>query len=135
MMLRKISAVLGLTVGCVAFLFFLGSGIGTLVPMPPYAYVYVDDDARTYIALPCIEEWRTRTTGDATLRLAQFKEIRPLKYKGDQRCRDTGAFMPEGRSASGRLLQWFGVLPPLTYWWDQPFRKEDGSVVYPKLEE
>ena len=80
-----------------------------------------------------MDEWYSRTKeGNATLRLSQVQEARALKYKGDERCRDAGAFMVDGPTATGRLLAWFGVEMPSTYWWDQPFRLEDGRVIHPK---
>ena len=41
----------------IALILLFGFAIGTDDPMPGYAVVFVDDVARTFIALPCIEAW------------------------------------------------------------------------------
>jgi hypothetical protein len=100
--------------------------------MPKYAWVYVDDKAKTYIALPCMREWRRRAaTKNAVVRLFDAGGARQLGYKPDTLCRDTGAFAPDDRSLTGSLLVKIGLLSPITHWWDMPYCTEDG-LVFPK---
>ena len=131
----KVAARLFIVVAAPLFLLILGFGVGSNTAMPPYAAVFLDDQTKTYIALPCIEEWQRRTSEKvSTVRIAKLGEARKLNYKPDAACRDTGAVAPDGRSVSGKILETLGLLDPIEYWWDQPYRAEDGKVVYPKQE-
>jgi hypothetical protein len=78
----------------------------------------VDDSARIYIAPPCIKTpigYRLVTAGAA----------REMGYKPDRECRDEGAFIQDGRSLTGMLLQKIGMLKPIPSRWN-----EDGSWNY-----
>jgi hypothetical protein len=121
--------------GMVAIVFVLGLGIGSSKSMPPYARVYIDDDTKTYLALPCLDEWQHRK-GDslAFLRLSSAAEAHKLKYKPDDNCRETGAFSEDDRSLSGIMLQDLGILQPIEHWWDKPYRDEQGKIVQPRIE-
>ena len=100
--------------------------------MPGYAPVYLDDIAKTYIALPCMKEWQNRQSETlALVRLSKVSEAYKLKYKPDEVCRETGAFSEDDRSLTGLLLVKLGFLPPIRHWWDAPYRTEKGEVVYP----
>jgi hypothetical protein len=48
--------------GIATVLVIEGFSIGSIDSMPPYAVVFLDDTSKTFIALPCIEEWRSRPT-------------------------------------------------------------------------
>lgn len=100
--------------------------------MPDYALVYLDDDAHTYLAPFCIEEWQTRPSETfAFLRAGTAGEAHQLDYDPDTVCRDTGAFTGEDQSFFRAILESAGVVEPITQWWDAPYRKEDGTIVYP----
>jgi hypothetical protein len=101
-------------------LLFLGLGIGSNTPMPAYAPVYIDDGTRTYLAAPCKSAgmYSSDINADA-LRFGTKSEARRLGYKPDDVCRNTGIHAPDERSATGHLLQWLGLLPPLKHWWDE----------------
>jgi hypothetical protein len=127
-MKKFITAALGIA----ALLIGLGIAIGSSDYMPSYAVVFLDDATKTYIALPCVEEWRSRPTRQVDIiRRGTAGEARQLGYKVDEKCRDAGGYIEDGRSLAGLILVWLGVLPPLKHWWDQPYRIEDGSVIYP----
>ncbi len=118
--------------GIAAFLFMVGFGIGSIDPMPYYAVIFLDDTSKTFIALPCIEEWRSRPTQTVDIvRRGTAGEARSLGYKPDDKCREAGGYSEGGRSLTGLMLVRLGVLGPLTHWWDKPYRTEDGTVVYP----
>jgi hypothetical protein len=118
--------------GIVALLALIGFVVGSIDPMPSYAIVYLDDTTKTYIALPCVEEWRSRPTHQVDIiRRDTAGDARKLGYKVDDKCRDAGGYTEDGRSLAGLTLVWLGLLPPLTHWWDQPYRTEDGSIIYP----
>ncbi|SRR5712691_1923433 len=128
----KFSSILKTSAVAAGILFFLGLGIGTSVPMPGYAPVYLDDVSKTYIALPCTTEWESRSSKQiAMLRLGHRQEAVTLHYTPDDNCRNTGAFSGDGHSLSGLLLMKLGLLSPIIYWWDKPYRTETGEVVYP----
>jgi hypothetical protein len=110
----------------------IGFSIGSIDLMPPYAVVFLDDTNKTFIALPCIDEWRSRPTQTVDLvRRGTAAEAGKLGYKVDAKCRDAGGYSEDGRSLTGLVLVRLGVLSPLTHWWDKPYRAEDGTVVYP----
>ena len=64
------------------------------------------------------------------MRRTTVNEAHALGYGTDDDCVQTGAYFEEGRSLSGILLERIGIFPRKQYWWDRPFRTEDG-VVYP----
>jgi hypothetical protein len=118
----------------IATLFCIGFSIGSNSSMPDYARVYIDDDAKTYLALPCLAEWQSRKSDTiALLRLGTAAESRKLNYQPDKNCRDTGAFFGEDSSLSKNFLIRLGILQPIREWWDGPYRNELGEVVNPQL--
>jgi hypothetical protein len=118
--------------GIAAAIALIGFGIGSTDMMPYYAVVFLDDTNKTFIALPCIDEWRSRpTTTVDVVRRGTAGEAYKLGYKVDDECREAGGYVEDGRSLTGLVLAWLGVLPPLAHWWDRPYRTEDGTVVYP----
>jgi hypothetical protein len=129
---RGLFAFIQIGVAIPLVLLFLGLGIGSNTFMPGYAAVYVDDEAKIYVALPCVDEWRRRAERKiAMARLTKASEAYRLGYKPDAMCRESGAFAPDDRSFTGSLLVKLGFLSPLTHWWDMPYRTEEG-IVYPK---
>jgi hypothetical protein len=104
----------------VAVVLVVGLGIGSVAEMPGRAPVYLDDSSRTFLAAPCLAEWRTRTGAkpDAA-RLGTAAEARYLQYSPDEICRRTGLHSPGDRSVTGHLFELLGLLPPLKQWWDE----------------
>jgi hypothetical protein len=119
--------------GIVAVLLvWIGLGIGSIDSMPNYAIVFLDDTNKTFIALPCIDDWRTRPTHQVDIvRRGTAGEAHNLGYKVDEECREAGGYSEDGRSLIGLVLVRLGILSPLTHWWDKPYRTEDGTVIYP----
>jgi hypothetical protein len=110
----------------------IGLAIGSSDTMPPYAVVFLDDINKTFIALPCIDDWRSRPSQTLDLvRRGTAGEARKLGYKPDAKCRESGGYIEDGRSLTGLALVWLGILRPLVHWWDKPYRTEDGTVIYP----
>ena len=132
--LAKVGSFVLAILGFVAFLMFVFFGQGTITTIPDYAAVYLDDGAKTYIALPCALGGSYQTLVSNPARLSTKKEARSLRYKPDDIFRNTGAFALEDRSLIGRLLVEWGILPPITHWWDRPYKTEDGQTVYPNRE-
>jgi hypothetical protein len=111
---------------------YLGFGISSVELAPPYAVVFLDDENKTFIALPCMHEWQSRPTQTIdTVRRSTAGEAQRLGYQVDERCRDAGGYSEEGRSLTGRALERFGILSPLQHWWHRPYRTEDRTIVYP----
>jgi hypothetical protein len=118
--------------GIAALLLLIGFVVGSDDTMPPYAVAFLDDTNKTFIALPCVEEWKSRKTRTVDMiRRSTASEARRLGYKVDEECRDAGGYVAECRSLAGLILVWLGVLPPLVHWWDRPYRTEDVGIVYP----
>jgi hypothetical protein len=92
-------------------LFALGYYIEIIPNMPHYALLYVDDNNRTYFALPCVKNLEN-------LRLCTAADAYKLKYKPDPQCRDQGGFTQEGRSLIGYLLERIGLIDPLPSRWN-----------------
>lgn len=132
-MRNKVLNALKVGVFGVGALLFVGLGIRTSGSMPGYAAVYLDDVERTYIGLPCIEEWHRRPdTAMAVVRLSTAAEAWSLRYEPDYECRETGAFVGSDSSLTRGLLVKLGLLSPPQQWWDAPYRNEAGEVTWPK---
>jgi hypothetical protein len=118
--------------GVVAILVWFGLGTGSIDTMPYYAVGFLDDTNKSFIALPCIDEWRARPTKSVdVVRRSTAGEAYKLGYKMDDQCREAGGYSEDGRSLIGLMLVRLGVWSPLTHWWDKPYRTEDGTIVYP----
>jgi hypothetical protein len=92
--------------GIAAFLALAGLGIGSSVPMPSYAVVYMDDITKTYIALPCVEEWQSKQTQTVTLiRRGTAGEAGKLGYKTDDECREAGSVSNTSHHTSNNHAQ------------------------------
>jgi hypothetical protein len=107
-----------------------GLGIQSDRTAPGYAAAFIDDENKTFIVLPCMDEWQHRGGPQALVRLGTVSEGWRMKYEPDSNCRETAAFSESDRALTGLLLQWMSVLPPMQHWWDRPYRTE-GGVVYP----
>jgi hypothetical protein len=102
--------------------------------MPPYAVVFVDDTSKSVIAPQCIAGWQNtpgKTFG--LMRRTTAGEAERLHYKPDYDCVQTGAFYQDGPSLSTFFLEKLGILAQSKYWWDMPFRMEDGVIYYPGI--
>src|SRR5258706_2597577 len=112
--------------------FVMAFGSQSFVDIPGYAAVYLDDASKTYIALPCIEDWRSRRgAGFAIARLSKASDAQAMHYKRDDDCRKAGGYSDEDRSLSGLLLVRLGILPPKEHWWNRPYRTA-GDIVRAK---
>lgn len=94
-------------------LVYFGFGIGSSEIMPQNAELYLDHSMRLYISPPCVA-YKDR----AQLSLATVAEARKLAYQPEPKCRDEGGFTQDGRSLSGRLFEWLGVIGPLPARWN-----------------
>lgn len=85
-------------------LVYVGFGIGSSEIMPQNAELYLNHSLRQYIPPPCVA-----LKDRAHLSLTTVAEARSLGYQPEPKCRDEGGFTQDGRSLSGRLLEWLGV--------------------------
>lgn len=103
----KVAVALGGLLVCIGF------GIGSSEIMPQNAELYLDHSMRLYISPPCVS-----LQDRAQLSLATVAEARKLAYQPEPKCRDEGGFTQDGRSLSGRLFEWLGVVGPLQGRWN-----------------
>jgi hypothetical protein len=131
-MKTKISSLITMALVATGLLLWFGLGIGmkTPVSMPGYALVFLDDITKTYIALPCLEEWQRRPSAVVEIvRRSTANEAWQLHYEPDKACAKSGAlFFYDDQSAMGFLLERVGILQPPKHWWNAPYRTEDGVV-------
>jgi hypothetical protein len=129
--LTKFSGLIKTALAGVVILLVICAAIGTLVPAPAYAVVLVDDATKTILAPQCVREWQnTPNKASFLLRRTTMGEAERLNYKLDYECKETGVFSQDGPSLAGLALIKIGWLSPPLYWWDKPYRTEDG-IVYP----
>ena len=97
---------------CVLFLFLAGLGIQSSTSAPQHAIVLIDSERKVYFAPQCVfaNALKLRTT---TLGKAREEGFRP-----DPACVETGAFMQDGRSLPGLLLERMGILKPANSRWN-----------------
>jgi len=106
--------------------------VGTIDLMPGYAAVYLDDQERIYLAPGCLKEWEGRKSDTLSfLRLSTAKEAFSRKYEADEACRQAGWFAQDGPGIVRIYAVRWGLLPPVRHWWDEPYRTDDGSIIYP----
>jgi hypothetical protein len=99
--------------GIAAAIALIGFGIGSTDMMPYYAVVFLDDTNKTFIALPCIDEWRSRpTTTVDVVRRGTAGEAYKLGYKVDDECREAGGYAEDGRSLPLSLIGGIGPIEP-----------------------
>ena len=127
LMSKNFKAILTTLIAIPIGLAVLGFGVGTIVDMPAYANVYVDDASHIYLAPQCAPAWQHRD-GFAVLRRTSAGEALGLHYKQDDACNETGAFHPDGYPLTLLILSKTGLLPPKRQWWDRPYRTEQGIV-------
>jgi hypothetical protein len=53
------------TLAVIGLLLLVGLGIGSNASMPGYAPVYLDEESKAYLALPCLAEWQSRSNAPA----------------------------------------------------------------------
>jgi len=118
--MRSILKTFTCAVIAVAAVLVVGLWIGSVAEMPGHAPVYLDDSSRSFLAVPCVAEWQSRTGVKLdALRLGTANEARYLQYSPDEICRKTGMHSPSDRSVTGHLFELFGLLPPMKQWWDE----------------
>lgn len=108
---RPLIAGLKVAGGLLLAIFLLGQMFSASYTMPDNAIVFLNDQARTYIAPPCVTEHEN-------LRVATAAEAHKLKYNPDRECRDEGGFIQEGRTGVFLLLEAIGLLEPLPSRWN-----------------
>ena len=116
--MERVFVFIKVTAALIGVLLLIGLGVRPSKGMPDNVRVYVNDATKTYMAPSCVRPLsgcRRITAGEA----------RTLGYKPDLKCRDDGAFIQEGRSLTGSLLQRIGILKPIPPKWN-----EDGSWNY-----
>ncbi|MER2996148.1 hypothetical protein [Pontibacter populi] len=111
-------------------IFLLGFGCDTLATMPKHAFVFVNDNDE-YIAPPFLMHDGFDDTrlinfyADAyKLKLKRYRDVIKDSEPHNE-CREGEYYVQEGRSVSGSLLEYLGVLPTLKPRWN-----EDGSWNY-----
>ena len=109
---RSLVSIVRLLTMFVGFTLLAGLGCPSTNTMPSNAEVFVEDDAKTYFAPPCLEQDRP------SLRATTADRVHSLKYRPDPKCRDEGGFTQDGRSVTGILFEALGVLPPLPSRWN-----------------
>ena len=127
----KLSNTAAMIVTGAIMVFIFGMGVRTSATMPGYAAVYLDDEEKIYIALPCMDEWHKRKMEEFSfVRLFNASEARQLNYRSDDTCRNSGALVGIDKSLIFHILTEIGLLPRPIEWWDRPYRTDDG-VVFP----
>lgn len=117
--------------GLLGVVVIIGTQIGTSVSAPDYAVVYVDDQARTVIALPCADDWKNKPNSPpAILRRTTMGEADKIGYSADRDCIEAGGFIEDGPNLTELALNKIGLWPSPEYWWDKPYRTE-ARVVSP----
>ena len=101
----------------VGALLLVGLGITTNEPLPSFATVYLDDLSRTYLAQPCMQEWRRRP-GSGMVYASAARDAWSLDYLPDSVCKEAGAFSGADSSATRDILVNLGILRPPRQWWD-----------------
>jgi hypothetical protein len=101
-------------------LLLLGFGCSTSYVAPPNAFVLVDLSRNAYLAPSCVSEAERAKAGrpGSPLKWGTVEVARSLKFEPDDRCRNAGGFVQEGRSLSGRLLERVGILGPRRPRWN-----------------
>jgi hypothetical protein len=81
--------------------------------MPDNAWVYLDDENRTYLAPSCISSSESQGFKRSTI-----AEARSLSYEPEAKCRDTGAFDPGWYSLLHYTLIKAGIFKPIPSHWN-----------------
>ena len=104
----------------IAALFVFGFQVGSLNTIPGHALVIVDAVSKTYYAPICLESIDRRSQS-----VVSCEKAKDLGFSPDPECREIGAFVQEGRSLSGSLLEKLGLLDPIESRWN-----DDGTWRY-----
>lgn len=98
-------------------LFWSGFGIESERYMPDSAFVYVDPVSNVYFGRYCIPASYKSGPFPKLLEMPA-RAAWALEVEPDHDCIEEGAFYEDGRSVSGMLLEWVGVLGPLRSRWN-----------------
>lgn len=105
-------------------LFVLGFGFHTSKYAPDHALVYVTTETNFfYPAIPEYAEFMKQNEYD--YKAITLKEARKYDKIIDRDAKERGYFFQEGRSVSGLLLEYIGLLPKQKSRWD-----EDGNWIF-----
>jgi hypothetical protein len=80
-------------------------------------YRNMDDLSRTYLAQPCMQEWRRRP-GSGMVYASAARHAWALGCMPDNNCRASRAFMGADSSVTQDILVNLGILRPPRQWWD-----------------
>jgi hypothetical protein len=114
---RRIVGAFTLGLLAVGVFLMLGLAIPTNEAMPGFANIYRDDQSRTYLAQPCVHEWKDRP-GSGIVRFSHAMRAWSLGYEPDQKCRESGALIGADSSLTRDTLVAVGILAPPRQWWD-----------------
>ena len=90
----------------------IGCFIGTSASIPGNIPFYVDDSAKTYLSIPCHDEWRGRSGNQiAMLRRVSQDDLKGLNYRSDDICRESGGFFEDDWNLTFFLLSKIGLFP------------------------
>ena len=89
--------------------------------IPPTAVVFINDQARTYLAPPCVQTWEG-------LRRGSVGEAWSLGYKPDPQCQDEGWFTQDKAGIVVSLLQKMGLINGEPTRWNQDGSWSSGRV-------
>ncbi|MGB0835407.1 MAG: hypothetical protein ACPGR2_12875 [Psychrobium sp.] len=95
------------------FLFIAGFGLGTTISAPDYALVYIDERTETYLSPACIPSEQLKLLPEMTK-----GDIKDLTLAPNEACVDSGGFVQDGRSISGKILETLKIIPPLKSRWN-----------------
>lgn len=115
--------VVGVGVLAIAF------GIGVHNTMPDYAGVFLANNSKTYVPLPCFRQWMNRSPGYDEGELSTAGDARKRGYRVAEGCQQF--LVGVEQSIGSSFLRDQGFLSPTREWWDQPYRT-DAGMVYPK---
>jgi hypothetical protein len=105
-------------------LFVLGFGFHTSKYAPDHALVYVTPETNFfYPAIPEYAEFMKQNEYD--YKAITLKEAHKYNKIIDRDAKERGYFFQEGRSVSGLLLEYIGLLPKQKSRWD-----EDGNWIF-----
>ena len=104
--MKRVQEVLGSALGLLVVVLLFGFGVETGSVAPDHALVLADAKERTYFAPSCVSAQRRQALLQIPLAQAHKQGL-----SADRTCVNESGFTEEGRSVSGRLLEFLGVLP------------------------
>lgn len=103
---------LGIIIGAILVIFLImGFYINTELGMPPNAILFLNDQNKTYLSPPCVQDQQG-------LHLSTHEENDKLNYRPDPTCRDQHGFTQDGRNLIGIFLEKIGLLEPIQNRWN-----------------